>query len=118
MERRRVAFALAAAGVLAPGPGDHPDPPGRLTITTGPHRLQVGWGSAVPGGHDPRDAVGYDVRWGTGGQLDHERLTAQPAAELDGLPDGQDTRIGVRAIDAFGQRSDPATGSGRPGRDD
>src|SRR5437763_11649278 len=65
--------AFAAAGVLAPGPGDHPDLPGRLTITTGPHRLQVGWGSAVPGGHDPRDAVGYDVRWGTGGQLDHER---------------------------------------------
>ena len=104
---------FTAQGVLAPSPGPRPAAPGALLVTAGPHRLQVAWGADLPGGRDPARATGYDVRWGFGGALDHEILVAEPAAELNGLPTDRDTRVEVRSVDAFGQRSAPATSVGR-----
>jgi hypothetical protein len=105
--------AFAAEGVLAPVAGTPPAAPGRVALTSGPRRLQLRWGSTLPGGHDPRGAVGYDVRWGTGATLDHDMLVAEPHAELDGLVPGRNTRIEVESVDAFGQRSTPSRTSGR-----
>lgn len=108
----------AAQGVLVPGPGAPPPGPGRLVVRAGPNRLQVTWGSAVRGGHDPVGAAGYDVRWGAGpGKLTGERLVAEPAVEIDGLADNASTTVSVRTVDAFGQRSAPSTTSGRPRAD-
>lgn len=105
--------AFSAQGVIAPTPGARPAAPGRLALTPGPRRLQVAWGSALPGGHDAKGAVGYDVRWGYGDTPDHDRLVVGSAAELDGLDPGRDVRVQVTSVDSFGQRSAQATASGR-----
>jgi hypothetical protein len=97
---------FSATGVLAPTPGPKPDSPGKLVLTPGPHRLLVTWGP------DLRGATGYDVRWGTGA-LTNERLVAESAIELDGLATDRNTDIQVRSVDEFGQRSTPATATGR-----
>lgn len=107
-----VVRSFSAEGVLLPNPGDHPEPPGALVTFAGPHRLQLAWGAALPGGRNPAGAAGYEVRWGTG-DPDHVKLVAEPAAELDGLPDNADTHVEVRSVDAFGQRSAPATATDR-----
>ncbi len=109
----------AAQGVLVPSAGAAPPAPRRLVVTPGPHRLQVTWGSAMPGGgHDPRGAVGYDVHWGSGpGKLTSERLVAEPAVEIDGLANDATTTVSVSTVDAFGQRSTPSITSGRPRAD-
>lgn len=107
----------AAPGVLVPTPGSPPAAPGRLTTTSGPHRLQVLWGSATPGGHDPAGAAGYDVHWGTEGKLSNERLVAEPAVELDGLADNAPATVEVQTVDSFGRRSAPSTATGRPRAD-
>jgi hypothetical protein len=108
----------AADGVLVPNSGTPPAAPGRLAVKPGPNRLQVTWGSALPGGHDPTGAAGYDVRWGAGpNKLGNERLVAEPAVEIDGLADNAATTVSVRTIDSFGQRSAASTTSGRPQAD-
>lgn len=109
---------FAAQGVLAPSPGPPPLGPGRLVVHPGPHRLQVTWASAVPGGHDPAGAAGYDVRWGTSpNNLSNERLVAEPAVEIDGLANNAFTAVSVSTVDAFGQRSAASTTGGRPRAD-
>jgi hypothetical protein len=108
-----VIHAFTADGALAPKPGPKPAAPGPLTVVAGPRRLQVTWGSDLPGGHNPARATGFDVRWGSDGTLDHEELVAESDAELDGLPAGADTRVEVRSVDSFGQRSAPAVATGR-----
>lgn len=92
----------SAEGVLAPQPGTRPDPPGRLTVTPGPRRLQVTW-AGVPG------ATGYDVHWG-----ESERLVAEPDVELDGLAPGGNVTVQVQSVDSFGQRSTATTVTARP----
>jgi hypothetical protein len=104
---------FTADGALAPSPGPRPAAPGGLLVTPGPRRLQVTWGADLPGGRNPARATGYDVRWGFDGALDHEILVSEPDAELDGLPTDRDTRVEVRSVDAFGQRSTPAASVGR-----
>ncbi len=99
---------FSAQGVLAPIPGADPARPGRVTVTPGPHRLQLAWGAALPGGHDPAGAVGYDVHW-----AGHDQLVAEPFAELDDIDPGVRTRVEVRSIDSYGQRSGPVTVTGR-----
>jgi hypothetical protein len=106
--------AFSAEGVLAPTAGQPPAAPGAIQLTPGPRRLQLQWGSSLPGGHDPRGAVGYDVRWGTGSTFDHDLLVAEPHAELDGLRPDQRTHVQVESVDAFGQRSPPLITVGRP----
>ncbi|HEX5408003.1 MAG TPA: hypothetical protein VFX16_37540 [Pseudonocardiaceae bacterium] len=102
---------FAAQGVLAPTPGPPPARPGALLITPGPRMLQATWGSAVPGGHDPANVVGYDVRWGTN-RIDHTQLVAEPFAELDDITPGQEVHVQVRSVDAYGQRSQPVASIG------
>jgi hypothetical protein len=108
----------AAQGVLAPSPGAPPSSPGRLAVRPGPHRLQVIWASAIPGGRDPAGEAGYDVRWGSSpNNLTNERLVAEPAVEIDGLANNAATTVSVSTVDAFGQRSAPSTTGGRPRAD-
>jgi hypothetical protein len=108
---------FTAEGVLAPTAGPPPASPGRVRTTAGPLRLQLRWGSALPGGHDPNGAVGYDVRWGVGTAFDHDKLVAEPYAELDGLRPGQEIRVEVETVDDFGQRSAPSFTSGQAQRE-
>ena len=98
---------FSAEGVLAPTPGGPPEAPGPVQLVPGPRRIQLQWGSSLPGGHDPKGAVGYDVHWGSG-SLVHDMLVAEPHAELDGLQPDQRTEVKVESVDAFGQRSAPS----------
>ncbi|WP_309110229.1 fibronectin type III domain-containing protein [Saccharothrix sp.] len=96
---------FAAPGVLVPTPGAAPESPRGPRVVPGPRRLQVLWTG---------DAPGYEVRWGRGGAPDQTRLVAQPATELTGLDDGAEYTVDIRAVDAFGQRSDPLRVTGTP----
>ncbi|NUT98850.1 MAG: fibronectin type III domain-containing protein, partial [Saccharothrix sp.] len=98
---------FAAPGVLVPTPGARPEVPGGPRVVPGSRRLQVVWSG---------DAPGYEVRWGRGGNPDRTRLIAQPATELTGLEDGVEYTVDIRAVDAFGQRSEPARVTGTPKR--
>ena len=105
----------SADTVVLPQAGDHPDPPADLQVRSGPHRLVLTWGSAL--GHpNPKGAAGYQVDWGRrGGPLDQHRLLGAPGTQLDGLAEGVAYQVEVRSVDAFGQRSGPATAAGTPG---
>ncbi len=92
----------SAVGVLAPKPGDPPAQPTHLTLHPGPHRLLATWSPAA-------GAAGYEIRWGD----ELVKLVAEPDAELNGLADDADTDVQVRSVDGFGQRSAPATATGR-----
>lgn len=58
-------------------------------------------------------ASGYEVTWRHEGVLDHTMLTIQPEVRLGGLRSGVSYSIEVRAVDAYGRRSNPVTASGR-----
>lgn len=98
--------SFSAVGVLPPAPGGPPARPAGLTVTPGPHRLQVSW-AAAPG------ATGYDVHWGTTTAPDRDVLVGEPDAEIDGLAPGTPIHVRVQSVDAFGQRSVPVTVSGQ-----
>ncbi|MBB5807027.1 hypothetical protein F4560_006795 [Saccharothrix ecbatanensis] len=92
----------AAEGVLVPTAGPPPEQPSGLTVASGPRRLQLRWTG---------DAPGYEVKWGTD-QLDRSKLITGPVVQIDGLEEERGYKVEVSAVDAFGQRSAPATGSG------
>ncbi|MBC6451174.1 fibronectin type III domain-containing protein [Actinokineospora xionganensis] len=96
--------------VLLPEPGKPPAAPHDVSSAPAPGRLRVSW---ADGG-----APGYEVRWEGGGAPARSKLVAAPDTQLDGLVDGADYRIEVRAVDGFGRRSEPAFAEGRPGRGD
>ncbi|MCP2164455.1 hypothetical protein LX83_001295 [Goodfellowiella coeruleoviolacea] len=98
---------FAGDGVVLPERGARPNPPTGLAVTPADHRLRVSWAAADR-------AAGYQVRWGAADALDHTRLVALPSVELAGLDNGVAHRVEVRAVDAFGQRSEPATTTGTP----
>ncbi|MBB5958924.1 hypothetical protein FHS29_005533 [Saccharothrix tamanrassetensis] len=95
---------FAAEGVLVSTPGAPPEQPADLRVVPGPRRLQVRWSG--------KEAPGYEVRWGRDGRLDRTKLIAQSATQLDGLDDGVRYQVEVRAVDAFGQRSEPSRAEG------
>ncbi|MFD9734292.1 hypothetical protein [Umezawaea sp. NPDC059074] len=97
----------AGQGVVLPSVTETPESPQGLSVLFGPQRLQLRWTGKTPG---------YEVKWGQGA-LDHTLLVAQPVAQLDGLEDGREYRVEVRAVDSFGKRSVPATGVGTPRTD-
>ncbi|HEU5470833.1 MAG TPA: hypothetical protein VFV67_09280 [Actinophytocola sp.] len=99
--------AFAAPSVIVPSRGARPKPPRGLDIRAGSHRLVAGWA-------EPAAAAGYEVRWGPDGRPDRTRLVAEPVIQLDGLDNGTRYGIEVRAVDEFGQRSDPVRGLGTP----
>ncbi|CCH27553.1 fibronectin type III domain-containing protein [Actinosynnema sp. NPDC047251] len=96
---------FAAEGVLVPTPGAPPETPGGLRVLAGPGRVQLLWTG---------DAPGYEIGWGRDGKIDRHRLVAQTATQVDGLADGTRYEVEVRAVDAFGQRSEPARGQATP----
>ncbi len=96
---------FAAEGVLVPKSGAPPQSPTGLRVVPGPRRLQVLWSG---------DSPGYEIRWGRGDRPDRDRLTAQSTTQLDGLDDGAQYVVEVRAVDAFGQRSEPVRTHGTP----
>jgi hypothetical protein len=93
--------------VILPAPGHPPAPPANAVATAdGPGRLRVSWADGLAGGQMPADAAGYEVRWRQDGDW-HTRLVAAPDVLLSGLKRDHGTRVEVRTVDAFGQRSDP-----------
>lgn len=112
----------AADGVDLPEPGGRPAAPGPMAATgTGPGRLRLAWGAALPATPAPERATGYDVRWRLvdGARDGHpppadspaaggSRLVAASELQLDGLRPGGRYAVEVRSIDAFGQRSGEA----------
>lgn len=114
MDNRVVRFAVE--GVLLPEPGEPPAMPRELVaVPAGPDRLRVAWGSALPNGSDPADAVGYEVRWrAADGSPEQQRLVAVPELQLDGLA-AEHYVVEVRSVDAFGRRSAPARIHAQPG---
>jgi hypothetical protein len=100
--------SFALEGVLLPEPGEPPATPSDLiAVPSGPHRVRVAWGSALPGGSEPANAVGYEVRWrGSDGSQEQCRLVAVPEVQLNGLT-SEHYVVEVRSVDAFGRRSAP-----------
>jgi hypothetical protein len=92
--------------VLVPQPIDGPTVPVDLRVTSEVGALRADWADA--------GASGYEVTWRHGGELDHTMLTIQPEVRLAGLRTGVSYTIEVRAVDAYGKRSNPAAASGTP----
>ncbi|GLZ32488.1 hypothetical protein Lesp02_46760 [Lentzea sp. NBRC 105346] len=95
--------AYAADGVLIPSPHDRPRTPSNVVTRSGHHRLKITWDG---------DAPGYEVRWG-----ERVRYVTPPAIQLDGLDNDREVKIDIRAVDAFGQRSQPVSTAGTPHAD-
>ncbi|GAA3438510.1 fibronectin type III domain-containing protein [Kutzneria kofuensis] len=92
--------------VLVPQPISGPATPTDLRLTSEVGALRADWTDA--------GASGYEVTWRHGGELDHTMLTIQPEVRLGGLRSGVSYTIEVRAVDAYGKRSNPATATGTP----
>lgn len=92
--------------VLVPQPIGGPATPSDLRLTSEVDALRADWTDA--------GASGYEVTWRHGGELDHTLLTIQPEVRLAGLRPGVSYSIEVRAVDAYGKRSNPATAAGTP----
>jgi hypothetical protein len=92
--------------VLVPQPISGPVTPSDLRLTSEVGALRADWTDA--------GASGYEVTWRHGGVLDHTLLTIQPEVRLGGLRTGVSYTIEVRAVDAYGKRSNPATATGSP----
>ncbi|MFI9386765.1 fibronectin type III domain-containing protein [Kutzneria sp. NPDC052558] len=92
--------------VLVPQPIDTPATPADLRVTSEVGALRADWADA--------GASGYEVTWRHGGELDHTMLTIQPEVRLGGLRAGVSYSIEVRAVDAYGKRSNPAEATGTP----
>ncbi|GLW94059.1 hypothetical protein Aglo03_48750 [Actinokineospora globicatena] len=101
----------AADDVVLPEQGAPPDTPRDVVVGKAPGRLVVSWAEVAR-------ATGYEVRWSGAGQSPGTRLVATRDTQLDGLVDGREYRIEVRAVDAFGQVSGPAAAIGNPGPGD
>jgi hypothetical protein len=97
---------FAEEGILIPHAGGRPDSPANLVVTPGPHRLQVSWAKKP-------NVTGYDVRLSAG---DYQRtyLGMDNATQFDGLDDNAEYTVEVRAVDSFGQRSEPVAQKHRP----
>lgn len=90
---------------LAPKPGNRPERPADLSVLPGPHRLQVTWAAKTPG---------YEVQLRGEGGVIRNQLIADNAVQFDGLEDTVEYQVEVRAVDSFGQRSDPSVIRKRP----
>jgi hypothetical protein len=86
-----------------PGPQGRPAAPGAVTARSGHHRVQLTWTG---------DAPAYEVRWG-----EHRRLVTRPGTQLNGLRNDQELEVEIRAVDSFGQYSEPARTKATPRAD-
>lgn len=96
---------FADDSALRPTPGPRPERPSGLTVVAGPGRLQATWNTTAPG---------YDVRLRGEGDVVRTQLVTGNAVQFAGLRNGVDYQVDVRAVDSFGQRSEPATARHRP----
>ncbi len=94
---------FAADQVLVPSPQGRPATPGAVTARPGNHRVQLTWTG---------DAPAYEVRWG-----ERKKLVTRPGTQLNGLRNDQEQQIEVRAVDSFGQYSEPAVTKATPRAD-
>ncbi|GGU22367.1 hypothetical protein [Lentzea flava] len=92
-----------AEQVLVPAPQGRPGTPTNVVARGGHHKIQLTWSG---------DAPGYEVRWG-----DRTKLVTRPGTQLDGLENEREQQIEIRAVDSFGQRSQPATTKATPRAD-
>ncbi|KOV79415.1 hypothetical protein [Nocardia sp. NRRL S-836] len=95
--------AFAADQVLVPSPQGRPAKPGAVTARPGNHRVQLTWTGEAPA---------YEVRWG-----ERTKLVTRPGTQLNGLRNEQEQQIEVRAVDSFGQYSEPAVTKATPRAD-
>ncbi|MFD5828570.1 hypothetical protein [Lentzea sp. NPDC060358] len=94
---------FVAEQVLVPGPQGRPATPGNVVARGGHHRVTLTWSG---------DAPAYEVRWG-----DRTKLVTRPGTQLNGLENGREQQVEIRAVDAFGQYSQPARTSATPNAD-
>ncbi|MEU7480040.1 hypothetical protein AB0A63_28920 [Lentzea sp. NPDC042327] len=94
---------FAADLALVPGPQGRPAAPGAVTARPGHHRVQLTWTG---------DAPAYEVRWG-----EHRKLVTRPGTQLNGLRNDQEQEVEIRAVDSFGQYSEPARTRATPRAD-
>jgi hypothetical protein len=92
-----------AEQVLVPAPQGRPGTPTNVVARGGHHKIQLTWSG---------DAPGYEVRWG-----DKTKLVTRPGTQLNGLENEREQQIEIRAVDSFGQRSQPATTKATPRAD-
>ncbi|SDO95147.1 hypothetical protein [Lentzea jiangxiensis] len=95
--------AYAAEQVLVPGPQGRPGTPSNVVARAGHHRIQLAWSG---------DAPAYEVRWG-----EKTKLVTRPGTQLNGLLNDREQEVEIRAVDSFGQRSQPARTRATPRAD-
>ncbi|MFQ6270899.1 fibronectin type III domain-containing protein [Kutzneria viridogrisea] len=97
--------------VLAPQPSGPPPAPTGLVATSAPGGLRLNWSEV--------NAIGYEVRWSRTGESEHSELTIPPEFMIGNLAEGTAYVVRVRAVDAYGRRSEPAEITATPrGRGD
>jgi hypothetical protein len=106
---------FTAPYVVSSTPAQRPQTPVDVRVRGGPDRLRVSWGSSVQGAADPARAAGYEVTWHRGRERPGTRLVASTEVQLGGLASSTEYEVGVRSVDAFGQRSAQTTVRGRTG---
>lgn len=92
-----------AEQVLVPSPQGRPGTPANVVARGGHHKIQLNWSG---------DAPAYEVRWG-----DRTKLVTRPGTQLNGLANDREQQIEIRAVDSFGQRSQPARTKATPRAD-
>src|SRR5689334_24516 len=92
-----------AEQVLVPSPQSRPATPTGVVARGGHHKIQLNWSG---------DAPAYEVRWG-----ERTKLVTRPGTQLNGLVNDRDQQIEIRAVDSFGQRSQPARTTATPRAD-
>jgi hypothetical protein len=89
-----------AEQVLVPSPQGRPATPAGVVARGGHHKIQLNWTG---------DAPAYEVRWG-----ERTKLVTRPGTQLNGLVNDREQQIEIRAVDSFGQRSQPARTTATP----
>lgn len=92
-----------AEQVLLPSPQGRPSTPTDVIARSGHHKIQLNWTG---------DAPAYEVRWG-----ERSKLVTRPGTQLNGLENDREQQIDIRAVDSFGQRSQPARAKATPRAD-
>ncbi|MET9227125.1 hypothetical protein [Lentzea sp. NPDC003310] len=93
----------AADQLLVPGPTGRPATPTNVVARAGHHRIGLTWSG---------DAPAYEVRWG-----EEVQLVTRPGTQLNGLANDREQQVEIRAVDSFGQRSQPASAKATPRAD-
>jgi hypothetical protein len=94
---------FVAEQVLVPSPQARPATPTNVVARAGHHKIQLNWTG---------DAPAYEVRWG-----ERTKLVTRPGTQLNGLQNDREQQIDIRAVDSFGQRSQPVQTKATPRAD-